>query len=268
MGVAIGIPVCGLPSWTLVRGLMSLQWPAGSRGFITAGEYDRPLPIDVAHNRIIEAFLSDRRLEWLLQVDADATLHPQTLLRLMSWNQPVVGALCFTRRCPASPTIYAGQPEGTPEGYYRIHIAETKRWLERHPELVVNQATVLEPRPEDALTPVDFTGAHCLLVHRRVLEAIEPPWFKRLMPDGEVSTGADRHFCERVREAGFPIYVDRSVLSGHIIGERAVGGMDFLAWDAVTDWSKRRFIVGPQRVEPYRRKTLIIGEETRGTTQH
>ena len=275
MGVAIGIPVCGLPSWSLVRSLMSLEWPAGPRGFLTAGEYDRPLPIDVAHNRIIEAFLTDKRLEWLLMMDADATLHPQTLLRLLSWKQPVVGALCFTRRCPASPTIYAGQPPGTPDGYYRIHIAETKAWLTQHPELIVNQATVLEPRPDDALARVDFTGAHCLLVHRRVLDAIKPPWFARLMPEGRTDTGSDRYFCEQARAAGYPIYVDRSVLAGHGAGDRTIGALDFLAWDSVTDWANKRFIVGPSAKPPaakpapggptakfhFTKRSLTIGED-------
>lgn len=249
MGVAIGIPICGYPSWQLVRGLMSLAWPAGPRGFITAGETDRPLPIDVAHNRIIETFLSDKRLEWLLMVDADATLHPKTLLRLLSWNQPVVGALCFTRHCPAGPTIYAGRREGDPEGYYVIRVAETRAWLTAHPEMAVNQATVMEPRPDDALAPVDFTGAHCLLVRRDVLEAVGSPWFERLLPEGGHGTGADRDFCEKARRAGFPLYVDRSVLAGHMVGERCIGALDFLAWDRITDWPNRRFTVGPSATQ-------------------
>jgi hypothetical protein len=267
MGVAIGIPVCGYPSWQLVRGLMSLEWPGGPRGFITAGEADRPLAIPEAHNRIIETFLSDKRLDWLLMVDADATLHPQTLLRLLSWNQPVVGALCFSRYCPVAPTIYAGQPAGAPEGYYRIHYAETRAWIVAHPELLSNRDAVLQPRPDDALTPVDFTGAHCLLVRRDVLEAVGAPWFRRLTPESEAATGADRYFCERARAAGFPLYVDRSVVSGHMVGGRCIGALDFLAWDAVTDWKARRFVVAPSASEPaalpgpYRRETLTIGEE-------
>lgn len=262
--IALGIPVCGLPSWHLVRSLMSLEWPDEQRAFITAGEYDRPLPIDAAHNRIIETFLAEPRLEWLFMVDADATLHPQTLLRLLSWNRPIVGALCFSRYPPPHPTIYAGHPANAPEGHSRIHIDETRAWLESHSALVTNAAALLDPRPADALVEVDFTGAHCLLVHRTVLEAIAAPWFERLLSPSELGTGADRDFCQKARAKGFSVCVDRSVVAGHLSGEHVIAALDFLVWDRVTDWKRERPMLvlneAPAKPSPWRHKTLTVGE--------
>jgi hypothetical protein len=45
----------------------------------------------------------------------------------------------------------------------------------------------------------------------------------------------DYFFCRLAAQAGFQTYVDRSVQAGHLAGERSVGGLAFLAWDAITD---------------------------------
>jgi SAM-dependent methyltransferase len=71
------------------------------------------------------------------------------------------------------------------------------------------------PYPESVVGPlieVDAVGTGTMVVHRSVLEALEPPWFE--YPVGWGSE--DLHFCRRVKEQlGLPIYVDMSCVSGH-----------------------------------------------------
>jgi hypothetical protein len=90
---------------------------------------------------------------------------------------------------------------------------------------------VIEPRPEDALFPIERSGAHCLLTHRSVIEAIEPPWFKRTGRNADEGRGSDFYFAEKAIEAGFQPYIDRSVIAGHIVHGHVANLLDFMVWD-------------------------------------
>jgi len=92
---------------------------------------------------------------------------------------------------------------------------------------------LIEPRPDDALLEVKRTGMHCFLAHRDVFEAIEPPWFRYHEDRGVGNSGEDFYFCEKVREAGFPLYIDRSVIAGHSAGARSIGALDFVAYTSL-----------------------------------
>jgi hypothetical protein len=66
-----------------------------------------------------------------------------------------------------------------------------------------------------------------VLVHRRVLAAMEPPWFQR---DAPGKGGEDRKFFIKAKAAGFQGYVDRSVIVGHLSRNHPVAALDFAAW--------------------------------------
>lgn len=233
--LAVMTPAGGPPTWPLVRSLIALKGPGDGGFWFNVAE---GLGVEQARNWLVEKFL-ESPCRWLLFVDRDAVLHPMTVIRLMSWNEPVVAALAFTRAEPASPTIYAGADPDYSDGLvgYRVNWEETRSWLLAHPQLRTNDAVVLAERPDEALVRVDFTGMHCTLIRRDVLEGLRPgPWFERVHPiGGKRGAGEDYFFCRRAYEAGFACYVDRSVQAGHLLGDRSVGGLGFLAWDAVTD---------------------------------
>lgn len=237
MNVAIGLPTVGPPTWTLLEGLMGLQRPGGKLYLRTT----RKDGVDVAKARTLigEWFLEGTDAEYLLMVDRDASLHPGTLMRLLSWEQPIVSALCFCRHIPVTPTVYRGTKPGM-EGFL-IQVYETRKWLHDHPELWTKEGhALLDPAPKDSLTRVDATGAHCLLVRRDVFEEIDKPWFVA----NEWCSGEDNYFCRQATRAGFPVFVDRSVISGHLQGEvHPLGALQFLAHDAITDWDKTQFRV-------------------------
>jgi GT2 family glycosyltransferase len=220
--VCVGTPALERPAWAFVESLLFLDMPGGWT-FRRAG----PLAVDMARNEIVSAFLASRD-EWLLLVDSDAVLHRDTVKRLLSWGQPVVSALAFMRYGALMPSAFRGR-DGNSEKFLILH-QEIATWLEAHQELYVDGgAAVLEPRPDDALLAVDRVGCHCLLVHRDALAAVEPPWFVGQPPKG---SGEDFFFCDKLQQAGVPIYVDRSVVAGHLYGERPLGALDFMVWRA------------------------------------
>lgn len=236
MKVMIGIPTLGAPTWPLLDSLVQMKAPDGGEiQYMRASGF----AVDIARNHLVDALmLSD--CEAILMVDSDAGVHPRTLQRLASWNQPIVGALAFSRTWPVLPTICAGRCDDYTT--YWVQIDETVQWLRAHPELITTGAALLDVAPEDSLRPLHndggFTGGHCLLVHRRVFEAMEPPWFSNR------KGYEDRYFCEQAIAAGFPIYVDRSVVSGHVYGEAQAGALQFLACDMIADWKDRSYNIG------------------------
>jgi len=237
MSLAVGVPTVGPPTWRLVASLLGLSTYFDEYGQFTFTKVEG-LPVDEARNELVRWFLEETRCEWLLQVDRDAILHPETAVRLMSWNLPIVSALTFTRYRPVVPTVYREHhPED--EDKYKIQIDETRRWIREHEPLWSSNEVLLEPKPADALTAVDFTGCHCLLVKRCVYEELDPPWFKAYAIDPS-RYGEDRWFCEKARAAGFSIYVDRSVVAAHMYGEQPLGALDFLVWDNATDWKTQQ----------------------------
>lgn len=225
----LGLASSDSPRWPFVDSLLRLETPDGSRLHALR---EGPLAVDVARNEVVRRFLKTPGAEWLLWVDSDAVLHHLTLKRLLAWEKPVVGALTFQRYGPCLPTVMRGKnPSG--DGY-GTQVGEVRDWVTKYPQIMRSDAGVISPRPDDALRLVDRTGCHCLLTHRSVYEAIPDPWF--VGNPQHRHTREDMHFCEQVQAAGFPIYIDFSVVAGHLYGDRPIGPLDFIVWDAVSEY--------------------------------
>jgi len=239
----VGIPVASPPTWALHDSIMGLKTPKGFSE-VRAGAPDRPLPIADARNSLVEGLLAYPEYGWLLQIDQDAILHPETLMRLISWDVPIISPLVFARYPPIMPVAFSKRGPDLTENEYTVEIDEVRHWIGMHEKMWTSEPVVLDPTPEDSLIRRWFVGTHCLLVRRDVFETIEPPWFKRETEPGRQATGSDRYFCQKAVAAGFPIYMDRSVVAGHMYGQRSLGSLDFLAWDSITDWNKKRWVIG------------------------
>lgn len=220
MKISIGTPALDRPTWSYLESLLFLDVPGGNWTFRRAG----PLAVAHARNEIAAGFLASGD-DWLLFVDADAVLHRGTLRRLLSWEQPIVSALAFMRYGPCFPAAFKDQ---LPDGTFAIQHREVAAWTDAHPALLTETgAALLEPCPPDALAPVDRVGGHCLLLRRDVLASITPPWF---IGDGPRGHGEDFYFCAKAQAAGWQIMLDRSVVAGHLYGERPLGALDFMTW--------------------------------------
>jgi len=157
-------------------------------------------------------------------VDQDCSFVPGTLARLLSRKLPIVSALEMMRLPGVCyPMALKGKIAPGSEDY-RIQATEVYEWSAQWYDCTTNAPQMLEIAPQDSLLEVGFTGCHCLLIRRDVLEEMEQPWFQGYNPGGE-----DQWFCERAFAMGIPTYVDLSVLVGHATTDRVIGLLDFMA---------------------------------------
>jgi hypothetical protein len=175
--------------------------------------------LDAARNALMLGFL-DSGLDYLLCVDNDCKFSPQAVLRLLSHNLPMAAGCMYTRSLPPRPTIghYIGQAT---DGTHRYRYAEVvRRILHKAAEHGVTDENaendmVFPARPDDLLE-VDGCGFHFVLIRRDVAAALAPPYFQFM---GSTTAGEDYYFCRKVKAAGFPIYLDVAVQTGHIDSE-------------------------------------------------
>jgi hypothetical protein len=183
--------------WTeTAEALQRLALPPGSEVRHEHG------PHTAAHKRrtLAEYFMRSSGFESLFFLDDDMTPPPWTVLRLLSHNLPIVGALYFQRWPP-----------------YRINAGPD--WpLGGHLEM----PQLAEP---PVVRPVEWVGTGALLIRREVFERIPRPWFE-YCDDGD---GEDVYFSRKARAAGIPIHCDTGLCVGHL----AVVGIDR---DYVANW--------------------------------
>jgi hypothetical protein len=146
--------------------------------------YARGVDVSGNCNSIIRDFVG----EWVWMMGDDHYFAPDILLRLLEHDVDVVVPHCLKRTPPWPAVVYSHQDE---DGWY--HTAKL---------------------PKEGLTEIYAAGSAGMLIRRRVLEALEDPWF-RPAPDAE-GLNEDLYFCQKVREAGFKIYCDPAIPLGHI----------------------------------------------------
>lgn len=230
--VCICTTSAGPPNWAFVESVFYMRTPGPKLFKRIAGIQGT----DDGRNRGVDWFLKYTDFEWLWILDTDAKVHHETLTRLLSWDAKFVSALAFQRMPPFTPVVYTEVNPAGPVSFGRP-ISRVIEWIAKHPELLSQErAIVLDPKPDDALWKVLRGGSHCCLVHRSVLEAIEPPWFVREGPQAKSGYGADFVFHRKAREVGFETYVDMSVVAGHTTGDLVIGALDFAVWNAVGAW--------------------------------
>ncbi len=213
-GVQIGLPIKGMMPDELFYSLMSLRKPPNT---LITKVGDKP--VDIARNEIVSKLEKD----WLFFMDSDMTFPPETLERLLSWDLPIVSGLYFKPYGKPVPHSYdymweeARKYQGSDEQadhFYLSQCNKTASYLEKYYETLVkgDLPTALLPVKKEDLIESDGVGAGCLLIHRRVFDAIEKPYFKC---NPNTFIGEDFYFCRKVREAGFKIYLDPGILCGH-----------------------------------------------------
>lgn len=184
------------------------------------------------HNKLIERFLQTD-FEWLLHLDGDCIITPMHVEKLASWQAPFVTALTLRRKPPYTPTIYRKRNE---QGWLQ-DFDWIRDWLYEHLEWIdgVDYAPLIAEPKGWPLRQVERCGSHCLLVHRSVIEAIDPPWYEALHDSG---SGSDFDFCAKAIEAGVEVTVDLAVIAGHLQGDYCTGPLDWLVWDKMCDYDE------------------------------
>jgi GT2 family glycosyltransferase len=125
--------------------------------------------------------------EWLWFIDDDQTFPAGVLIRLLQAEQLVVSSLCLMRSPPFFPVAFASKDE---KGYMPLNL----------------QAHV--PGELVACRSVASSG---MLVRAEVFRQLKEPWFYHTTDKSE-----DVFFCDKLDEAGIPMYVHTGVPIGHI----------------------------------------------------
>jgi hypothetical protein len=143
----------------------------------------------VALNRNgLTSIMLENGLDWILYVDDDQIFEPDTLLRLLADNKPVVSGNYCAKHFPFPSHVY---------------------WQNEQGDVVPRNVL-----SESGLLSVGSVGAGCLLVRREVIEKMECPWWT-LGQMHKDKWGDDVDFCRRVHKAGFEVWIDLDVQVGH-----------------------------------------------------
>lgn len=174
--------------------------------------------IEAARNFLVEVFKLSNH-DYMLFADSDASWAEGAIKRLADHNLPMVCGCMYTRDS-AIPSPTFGQFIGIHEGKHYYKYAETAKVVVEHcwskGVREVERNDILLPQSKNDLYNIDGCGMHFTLIRRDVIEALEPPYFIML---GKTGAGEDFYFCRKVREAGFPIYADLSVHTGHVLND-------------------------------------------------
>ena len=183
--IVIGIPTVGNVHWRFAADLMGLQLPMSAIAL-----WQVRTMIDTARNKLVEKMLENKNATHLFMIDDDMTFKSDLLMRLISHDVDIVGALAFKRTPNYEPCVYKLK-EGT-EDHFPIFPAK--------------------------YTEVDAIGTGGILIKREVFEKLDNPWFETwYAKDGtDKHWGVDFDFCLKAKTAGYKIYVDPEADMGHI----------------------------------------------------
>ena len=173
-----------------------------------------------SRNYLIESWKLDKT-DYLLFVDNDCVFPAGAVERLVERNKPIICGGMFTKTIPPRPTIgiYMGADKDGKDHYsFEEYGNSIIHYAHAHNKFSIPENAYLFPKGNnsDDLMKCDACGMHFTLIRKDVLETIKPPYFVMM---GKSGAGEDFYFCKKAREAGFDIYTDKSVQTGHCAGE-------------------------------------------------
>lgn len=187
----IAIPCSQQARWTeFTRCLATLERPKGSMLSFVYGAY-----IQANRDEIVKQML-DTGSQWLFMVDDDHTFDRRLLISLLDRHVDVVGALALARTPP----------------YFVCAFEECSS------RTGISRGVSIADLEFGSLKEVAAVGTGAILIRRHVLEALEPPWFVMTHDEHGVNVSEDVVFCERVRDAGFHVFLDTAQSIGHLTG--------------------------------------------------
>lgn len=191
--VAIGLPTMGYIHTLLAINIMSWLSQALKKGDKNIGVIPtiRTQPVDNARNEIVEDFLKSDYTH-LLFLDAD-TIPPQDALdRLLAHDKDIISAIT---------PIVEMDDKGEP----------WRKWN------VVDQNDK-HVQPNTGIIQAKGIGSSCILIKRRVFEALDKPYYRFLYKDDngkDVVVSEDIHFIAKALSKGFVAYADTSIICKH-----------------------------------------------------
>ena len=142
---------------------------------------------------LIASWTVDGLYDYLFSVDSDIVLPKDTLTKLLNHNKDIVSGVYIQRKA-------------------NMEVPEIYRW-KGNAMLNVSMDEILPA----GLHPIAGCGFGCVLVKSEVFRKIGYPQFDYKMHSvGQIQYSEDTYFCNKAAENGFEIYVDSSIVCGHI----------------------------------------------------
>lgn len=162
--------------------------------------------IDAARNSLVQLALKDE-CDYLMFIDADMLLPPNSIDELIDMNLPIVSGLYFTKGKPYLPVARIKKNEDD----------------ENH--------KFLEDFEFGKVMKVAGVGLGCCLIKAEVFKSLEYPWFKfewKEVTGVITQLGEDLYFCDNAKEKGYDIYLNTGIVCDHFGTE--VGASHFLMY--------------------------------------
>lgn len=161
----------------------------------------------VAKNR--NALLDKCDADYLFFIDSDMAFPPDVLNKLMALDKDIAGALYFHRNPPHIPLVYTKMKKG--KGF----------------DPILNYP--------DKPFECDAVGTGLMLIKKKVIKHFKGTYpFNHIRVSDEFELGDDLSFCKRAKEAGFEIWCDPTIPTGHIT-RQAITQNDYLAYKQLKD---------------------------------
>lgn len=200
-----------IPCYRTVPEIFFLSFTAAMEKILKEDKYDAHFlcvsgqPIDRVRNVLVKhAMTLDP--DYIFFLDSDMVFNQVMLDCLMEMNQDIVSALCFERLKPHAPALKKGD-----EPYWDF-----------------NMGDIIE---------AERVGMACALIKAKVFKETTYPWFKnewKIKDDGEeYLLMEDLYFSDKVRSAGFKIFVNTGITCDHFGTE--VGIDNFLYYKNLRD---------------------------------
>ena len=181
-------------------------WDLDKLGLECDFEFVRGYDCATARNRIAQKAI-DGGYDYVLMVDNDVTPRPDALKSLISRNVQVVSGYYLHRNDDNEPSDRTC--------VCRLRDEDGKLYFNYPLE---SEYTVEELNGFNSIVRIHGGGMGCILINVDVFREIPYPWFDWVnYADGNRGMlSEDLFFCERLKNAGIPMYVDPKAHCGHL----------------------------------------------------
>lgn len=187
--ILIAIPTNKYIEVETFKAIYDLEIPAGYEADF---QYFFGYRIDQIRNLIADWVIN--KYDYLFAVDSDISFPPDTLKRLLTYDNDMVSGV-YIQRIPGTHNL---ELYGGPDGRCDRLTWETM------------------PAGHGGIVEINGCGFGCVLIKKQVFQAIKAPHFEyHVALDHNQTLSEDVDFCIKVKKAGFKIFVDTNVICNH-----------------------------------------------------
>lgn len=166
--------------------------------FLVTWDTHHGRPEDDARNGIVERFLQDTTQYTHLMMIDDDIIPPPNTWQMVLHGKAIVSAVVFTWK------------DGEP-------LALLMKWDEKEQGYKQDTGGIDKLNSGERLVQVDASGTGCFVAKREVYENLVTDYFRfQYDSRGRIVCGEDFDFYQKVKKIGYSVWIDGSILCGHV----------------------------------------------------